>query len=134
MSFPYLFSTPLDGSTVLCCREIIRRLAANQLHRGLTSAGFSASSVEKYHYTCCFHRRIGSNPIFTADISRSRPIWQETINQNVTLSFIGNISWRISDVAGACGTGNRKVPDECIFGFQGTTQSRATSIAIKLYR
>ena len=35
-------------NTTLLCREIIRRLIANQFHRGLTSAGFSASSVEKY--------------------------------------------------------------------------------------
>ena len=30
--------------------EIIRRPTANWVHRSLTSAGFSASSVEKYHY------------------------------------------------------------------------------------
>ncbi len=34
-------------------KEFIKHPAANRIHRNLTSAGFSASSVEKYHYPLC---------------------------------------------------------------------------------
>ena len=37
-------------------------------HRNLTSAGYSASSVEKYHYLSDRHRHIGCNPILIAGV------------------------------------------------------------------
>ena len=56
------FSTPHDmcvpyGTFVQAMfvydRDIIRRLTACQLHRNLTSAGFSASRLRKYHDPLC---------------------------------------------------------------------------------
>lgn len=34
-------------------KEVIRRPIANRVHGNLTSAGFSASPIGKYHYPCC---------------------------------------------------------------------------------
>ena len=44
-------------------REVVKEHAAYLYHRNLTSAGYSASSVEKYHYLSDRHRHIGCNPI-----------------------------------------------------------------------
>lgn len=53
-------------------REVIRRPCASWSHRSLTSAGFSASPIGKYHYPQTCHRHVGSNPTFTAlDYRRS---------------------------------------------------------------
>jgi hypothetical protein len=57
--FLEIHSRLFSDSYVLCVicprhpthREYIRRLFAKQVHGNLTPAGFSASSVEKYHYT-----------------------------------------------------------------------------------
>ena len=42
-------------------REVTKEQTANLYHRNFTSAGFSASSVEKYHYPSDCHRRNRSN-------------------------------------------------------------------------
>ena len=42
-------------------REVTKEQIANLYHRNFTSAGFSASSVEKYHYPSDCHRRNRSN-------------------------------------------------------------------------
>ena len=39
-------------------REVTKEQTANLYHRNFTSAGYSASSVEKYHYHSDCHRRI----------------------------------------------------------------------------
>ena len=39
-------------------REVTKEQTANLYHRNFTSAGFSASFVEKYHYHSDCHRRI----------------------------------------------------------------------------
>ena len=45
-------------------REVTKEQTANLYHRNFTSAGFSASSVEKYHYPSDCHRRNRGN-LFT---------------------------------------------------------------------
>ena len=42
-------------------REVTKEQVANLYHRNFTSAGYSASSVEKYHYPSDCHRRNRSN-------------------------------------------------------------------------
>nr|DAZ67154.1 MAG TPA: hypothetical protein [Caudoviricetes sp.] len=49
-------------------REVVKEQAAYLYHRNLTSAGYSASSVEKYHYLSDCHRHIGCNPILIAGV------------------------------------------------------------------
>ena len=48
--------------------EVVKEQAAYLYHRNLTSAGYSASSVEKYHYLSDCHRHIGCNPILIAGV------------------------------------------------------------------
>ena len=49
-------------------REALRLQFAKPYHRNFTSAGFSASSVEKYHYRSDCHCRFGSKPNFRSGI------------------------------------------------------------------
>ena len=42
-------------------REVTKEQTANLYHRNFTSAGYSASSVEKYHYLSDCHRRNRGN-------------------------------------------------------------------------
>ena len=42
-------------------REVVKEQTAYLYHRNLTSAGYSASSVEKYHYPSDCHRRNRDN-------------------------------------------------------------------------
>ena len=42
-------------------REVTKEQTANLYHRNFTSAGYSASSVEKYHYPSDCHRRNRGN-------------------------------------------------------------------------
>ena len=48
-------------------KEIIRRSIASRVHGNLTPAGFSASSVEKYHCPKAFHCHAWSNQAFGCD-------------------------------------------------------------------
>ena len=45
----------------------------HRVHRNLTSAGYSASSVEKYHYHSDCHRRSGSKPNFRSGVLAHTP-------------------------------------------------------------
>ena len=49
-------------------REVVKEQAAYLYHRNLTSAGYSASSVEKYHYHSDCHRHIRGNLILIAGV------------------------------------------------------------------
>ena len=63
----FLFSVGMQvicSQRPTCTREYIKRLIASQVHGNLTPAGFSASSVEKYH--CPLHL---SSPNLSADRS-----------------------------------------------------------------
>lgn len=80
--------------------ETHRLQFAKPYHRNLTSAGFSASSVEKYHYFCCFHRRIGSNPIFTSRYFSLISVQKQFLDLHCSVSVTDN-SWRTADVADA---------------------------------
>lgn len=51
-----------------CFREVVKKQTAYLYHRNLTSAGYSASSVEKYHYLSDRHRHIGCNPILITGV------------------------------------------------------------------
>ena len=45
----------------------------HRVHRNLTSAGYSASSVEKYHYHSDCHRRSGGKPDFRSGVLAHTP-------------------------------------------------------------
>ena len=45
----------------------------NLYHRNFTSAGYSASSVEKYHYPSDCHRRPGGKPDFRSGVLAHTP-------------------------------------------------------------
>ncbi len=47
--------------TTISSREVTKEQTANLYHRNFTSAGYSASSVEKYHYPSDCHRRNRGN-------------------------------------------------------------------------
>ena len=49
-------------------REVTKEQTAHLYHRNFTSAGFSASSVEKYHYHSDCHRHIRSNLILITGV------------------------------------------------------------------
>ena len=49
-------------------REVVKEQTAYLYHRILTSAGYSASSVEKYHYHSDCHRHIRGNLILIAGV------------------------------------------------------------------
>ena len=65
-SWQYLFSTPLAEQKR--SREVTKEQTANLYHRIFISAGFSASSVEKYHYHSDCRRHIRGNLILTTGI------------------------------------------------------------------
>ena len=54
----FVLNTPCRAKS---SREVTKEQTANLYHRNFTSAGFSASSVEKYHYPSDCHRRNRSN-------------------------------------------------------------------------
>ena len=54
-------------------REALRLRFAKPYHRNLTSAGYSASSVEKYHYHSDCHRRSGGKPNFRSGVLAHTP-------------------------------------------------------------
>ncbi len=68
----------------ICSQRPLRRLlpygkhlghgVLHRVHRNLTSAGFSASSVEKYHYPSDCHRRPGGNPGFRSGVLARPPV------------------------------------------------------------
>ena len=67
----------------ICPQRPLRRLlpygkhlghgVLHRVHRNLTSAGFSASSVEKYHYPSDCHRRSGGKPDFRSGVIAHTP-------------------------------------------------------------
>ena len=67
----------------ICSQRPLRRLlpygkhlghgVLHRVHRNLTSAGFSASSVEKYHYHSDCHRRSGGKPDFRSGVLAHTP-------------------------------------------------------------
>ena len=65
-SWQYLFSTPLAEQKR--SREVTKEQTANLYHRIFISAGFSASSVEKYHYHSDCRRHIRGNLILIAGV------------------------------------------------------------------
>ena len=54
-------------------REVTKEQTANLYHRNFTSAGYSASSVEKYHYPSDCHRRSGGKPDFRSGVLAHTP-------------------------------------------------------------
>ena len=67
----------------ICPQRPLRRLSPSgkhlghgvlhRVHRNLTSAGYSASSVEKYHYHSDCHRRSGGKPDFRSGVLARTP-------------------------------------------------------------
>jgi hypothetical protein len=53
--------TGLINTYAVQMREVTKEQTANLYHRNFTSAGYSASSVEKYHYPSDCHRRNRGN-------------------------------------------------------------------------
>ena len=84
------FITAFENSYVyvrsICSQRPLRRLlpygkhlghgVLHRVHRNLTSAGFSASSVEKYHYHSDCHRRSGGKPDFRSGVLAHTPRWR----------------------------------------------------------
>ena len=70
----------------ICPQRPLRRLlpygkhlghgVLHRVHRNLTSAGFSASSVERYHYHSDCHRRSGGKPDFRSGVLAHTPRWR----------------------------------------------------------
>ena len=54
----FVLNTPCRA---ISSREVTKEQTANLYHRNFTSAGYSASSVEKYHYPSDCHRRNRGN-------------------------------------------------------------------------
>ena len=84
------FITAFENSYVyvrsICSQRPLRRLlpygkhlghgVLHRVHRNLTSAGYSASSVEKYHYHSDCHRRSGGKPDFRSGVLAHTPRWR----------------------------------------------------------
>ena len=61
----FVLNTPCQAKR---SREVTKEQTAYLYHRILTSAGYSASSVEKYHYHSDCHRHIRGNLILIAGV------------------------------------------------------------------
>lgn len=61
----FVLNTPCQAK---CLWEVTKEQTAYLYHRILTSAGYSASSVEKYHYHSDCHRHIRSNLILITGV------------------------------------------------------------------
>ena len=96
----YLSSTP--PAAAFAFRETLGSRCAAPCHRAFTSAGFSASSVEKYHYHSDCHRRPGGNPGFRSGVLARPPV-----RRSHGVSIFGLII-------------RSNVPSACIFNFQGS--------------
>ena len=89
-------------------REALRLQFAKPYHRNLTSAGYSASSVEKYHYHSDCHCRFSSKLNFRSGILARSPY----------------IQWKSHGVP-TCGLFIRtNVLSACLFNFQGTVKGK----------
>ena len=85
------------------CKGNQQALGCYRTHRLFTSAGSSASSVEKYHYPIC----------------KSSPYQvQLGIHSRSYRYSEDSASWR----TGCLGSLHRKVPVDLLFGFQGTAK------------
>ena len=92
--------------------EIIKSPIANRLHRNLTSAGFSASSVEKYHYPSRLSwPPSGATRVSSYKFYRSLPCREGH----------GALTARLP-IHHRHSVGN--VFDECVFTFQGANLKR----------
>lgn len=92
--------------------EIIKSPIANRLHRNLTSAGFSASSVEKYHYPSRLSwPPSGATRVSSYKFYRSLPYRKGH----------GALTARLP-IHHRHSVGN--VFDECVFNFQGANLKR----------
>ena len=98
----YLFTTPL--AKLKSSREVIKEQTANLYHRNLTSAGFSASSVEKYHYHSDCRRHIRGNLLLIPGV----------------LAVLQRRSHGVPDKVAKII--RNKVLVTCIFNFQGTSE------------
>jgi len=85
-------------------REVTKEQTAHLYHRNFTSAGFSASSVEKYHYHSECHRRNSGNLLLILGILAVLQGRSQGVPDKVA-KFIRN-----------------KVLVTCVFSFQSTSE------------
>ena len=97
----FVLNTPCRAKS---SREVTKEQIANLYHRSFTSAGFSASSVEKYHYHSDCHRRNRGNLLLIPGVLAVLQGRSQGVPDKVA-KFIRN-----------------KVLVTCVFSFQSTSE------------
>ncbi len=107
-SLHFIFPRTLNAE-----KEVIRRPIANRVHGNLTPAGYSAGSVEKYHYT----------PKPVVAVSVAARYFRMVSGSLSTFCPADTVSGRWVLAYLHLAVGSRNVSDECVFGFQGSRKA-----------
>ena len=102
----FVLNTPCQAK---CLWEVTKEQTAYLYHRILTSAGYSASSVEKYHYHSDCHRHIGCNPILITGV-------------------LAILKYRNHGVPAKVAIIKIKVLTTCVFSYQRTSEKASVFI------